>query len=376
MVSDNFTIKDDYIVFKIGGGRHATTTCFNLIVDNNIVRTMTGANTETVEEKYWDVKDLKGKQAHFEIVDEDRGGWGHINMDDIGFSDLPVVKEKYYPVNHPYFGNASLSVLSANAFADADFKSIDDNSNADSATTSPMDKLTGSVGTSFDLQPGQAKEIIFLLTWYFPNRPSYYFGSDVTDVIPNDWNTALPTDGATIIGNMYSNWFNNSEDVALYLQKNYDRLSKATHLFHDTYYNNTTVPYWLTQRLLMPLSTLATETCEWWANDKFWAWEGVGSCVGTCTHVWNYEQALARFFPELERNIRERTDFGSSFQKDGSVLARNGWGGVLIDGHAGAILKAYREYLNSKDDIFLNRNWDRIKRATEFIINEDGMKMA
>lgn len=372
MVSDNFTIKDDYIVFKIGGGRRSTRTCFNLIVDNNIVRTMTGANTETLEEKYWDVRELKGKQAHFEVVDAAKGGWGHINLDDIGFSDMPVVKEKYYPLHHPYYGNASLSVLSANAVADAGFNGPADNSHADSASVLATDKLTGSIGQAFDLKPGETKEIIFLLTWYFPNRPSYYFGSDVTDVIPNDWNTALPTDGATIIGNMYSNWFNSSEDVALYLQKNYDRLSKSTHLFHDTYYNNTTVPYWLNQRLLMPLSTLATETCEWWANDKFWAWEGVGSCVGTCTHVWNYEQALAHFFPELERNIRERTDFGASFQKDGSVLARNGWGGVLIDGHAGAVLKAYREYLNSKDNIFLNRNWDRIKRATEFIINEDG----
>lgn len=372
MMSGNFIIKDDYIIFKIGGGRHATRTCFNLIVDGNIVRTMTGSNTETLDEKYWEVKDLKGKQAHFEIIDAAKGGWGHINLDDIGFSDMPVVKEKYYPLNHPYFGNASLSVLSNHAFADADYKGVTDNSNADSASTSAIDKLTGSVGTSFDLQPGQTKEITFLLTWYFPNRPSYYFGSDVTDILPNDWNQALPTDGATIIGNMYSNWFNSSEDVALYLQKNYDRLSETTHLFHDTYYNNTTIPYWLTQRLLMPLSTLATETCEWWANDKFWAWEGVGSCVGTCTHVWNYEHALAHFFPELERNIRERTDFDASFQKDGSILARNGWGGVLIDGHAGAILKAYREYLNSKDDIFLTRNWDRIKRATEFIIHEDG----
>jgi len=371
MVSDNFTIKDDYITFKIGGGKHVTTTCLNLIVNNNIVRTMTGANAETLEEKYWDVKDLKGKQAHFEIVDADKGGWGHINLDDIGFSDMPVLKDKYYPLNHPYFGNASLSVLSNNAFADADYKGINDNNNADSASTSAIDKLTGSVGESFNLQPGETKEITFLLTWYFPNRPSYYFGSDVTDVIPNDWNTALPTDGATIIGNMYSNWFNSSEDVALYLQKNYTRLSKATHLFHDAYYNNTTIPYWLNQRVLMPLSTLATETCEWWANDKFWAWEGVGSCVGTCTHVWNYEQALAHFFPELERNIRERTDFDASFQKDGSILARNGWGGILIDGHAGAILKAYREYLNSKDGIFLSRNWNRIKRATEFIIHED-----
>jgi uncharacterized protein (DUF608 family) len=372
MVSGNFTIKDDYIIFKLGGGRHSKSTCLNLVVEDKIVRTATGSNAETLEEKYWDVKDLKGKQAHFEIVDVAKGGWGHINIDDIGFSNLPVVKEKYYPANHPYFGNASLSILSNNAFGDADYDGVNDNDNADSVSTPTIDKLTGSVGESFDLQPGQAKEITFLLTWYFPNRPSYYFGSDVTDIIPNDWNQVLPTDGATIIGNMYSNWFNSSEGVALYLQKNYDRLSKATHLFHDIYYNNSTVPYWLRQRLLMPLSTLATETCQWWANGKFWAWEGVGSCVGTCTHVWNYEQALAHFFPELERNIREQTDFGISFQKNGSILARNGWGGVLIDGHAGAILKAYREYLNSKDDIFLNRNWDRIKRATEFIIHEDG----
>lgn len=372
MVSGDFVIKDDYIIFKLGGGRHPSLTCFNLVVDGNILRNATGSNTETLEQKYWDVKDLKGKKAHFEIVDAAKGGWGHINMDDIGFSDMPVVKEKYYPEHHPHFGNASLSILSNNAFADADYKGVGDNVNTASASAPAMEKLTGSVGELFDLKPGETKEITFLLTWYFPNRPSYYYGSDVTDVIGNDWNTALPTDGATIIGNMYSNWFNNSEDVALYLQKNYDRLSKLTHLFHDTYYNNTTVPYWLKQRLLMPLSTLATETCQWWANDKFWAWEGVGSCVGTCTHVWNYEQALAHFFPELERNIRERTDFGTSFQKDGSVLARNGWGGVLIDGHAGSILKAYREYLNSKNDIFLHRNWDRIKRATEFIISEDG----
>src|SRR5690606_36778190 len=113
------------------------------------------------------------------------------------------------------------------------------------------------------------------------------------------------------------------------------------------------------------------ETCQWWANDKFWAWEGVGSCVGTCTHVWNYEQALASLFPELERNIREKTDFGTSFQENGSILARNGWGGVMIDGHAGAILKAYREHLHSKDLLFLSRNWDKIKKATEYIIGED-----
>ncbi|MDP4129541.1 MAG: GH116 family glycosyl hydrolase, partial [Bacteroidota bacterium] len=190
-------------------------------------------------------------------------------------------------------------------------------------------------------------------------------------IIPNDWNEALPVKGATILGNMYANWFGSSTGVASWLQQNLDRLSAETHLFHDSWYKNTTLPYWLVQRILMPVSTLATETCQWWASDKFWAWEGVGSCVGTCTHVWNYEQALARLFPGLERNIREKTDFGTSFQQDGSVLARNGWGDVLIDGHAGAILKAYRESLCSDNLLFLTRNWDKIKRATEYLISQD-----
>ncbi|MES1249488.1 MAG: GH116 family glycosyl hydrolase, partial [Chitinophaga rupis] len=227
-------------------------------------------------------------------------------------------------------------------------------------------------GTAFTLNPGQEKNISFLLTWYFPNRPSYYYGNDVTKIIHNKWNEALPVDKATILGNMYANWFTGSDDVAVWLQQNMERLSEETHRFHDAYYNQTSLPYWLVQRLMMPVSTLATETCQWWANGKFWAWEGVGSCVGTCTHVWNYEQAMAALFPKLERNIRERTDLSTSFQQDGSILARNGWGGVLIDGDAGTMLKIYREHLHSKDALFLSRNWPRIKKATEFLIAEDG----
>jgi len=372
LISENFIVTDPYIVFKIGGGNHPKTTCINLVIDNNIVRTETGKNTEGLDIQSWDVKELAGKKAHFEIIDDETGGWGHINVDDISFSDMLLTKEKYFPQSHPYFGNISLSVLSDKAFADADFTGLEDAISTDVKSRKTGDKLIGSVGTTISLKPGESKEINFLLTWYFPNRQSYYSGSDLTDIISNDWNQALPTTGATIIGNMYANWYSSSLDVANWLRNNFSRLSSETHKFHDTYYNHNTLPYWLVQRILMPASILATETCQWWANNKFWAWEGVGSCVGTCTHVWNYEQALAHLFPELERNIREKTDFDVSFQKDGSVLARNGWGGVLIDGHAGAILKAYREFLNSKDDLFLSRNWDKIKRATEFIINEDG----
>lgn len=371
MVSENFTIKDGFITFRIGGGRHDSVTCINLVINKKIVRTATGKNTEGLDIASWDVTEFKGKQAHFEIIDNSAGGWGHINIDDIAFSDKMVTKDRYFPAMHPYNGNLALSVLGDNNFADADYTGLEDGSYATEANRVTGKAITGATGTNITLQPGETKTVTFLLTWFFPNRQSYYFGSDVTDVIPNEWNTALPADGTTILGNMYANWFGSSTDVAQYLKNNFARLSGETHAFHQSYYNNSTVPYWLNQRLLMPLSILATETCQWWANDKFWAWEGVGSCVGTCTHVWNYEQALAHFFPELERNIRERTDFGTSLQADGGIQARNGWGGVLIDGHAGAILKAYREYLNSHDKLFLNRNWDYIKKAMAFIIKED-----
>lgn len=377
MVSQDFTIKDDYVIFKIGGGRHEGVTCFNLVVNKKVVRSSVGKNTEGLDPGYWDVKEFKGKKAHFEIVDASSGGWGHINVDDIGFSDQRFVKDPYFPANHPYNGNVSLSVLSDEAFGDADYTGVGDAAYAGESSKTVGNALTGATGTTITLQPGETRTIQFLLTWFFPNRPSYYYGSDVNDIIANDWNQALPTDGATILGNMYANWFGSSSDVAAYLRDNFNRLSTQTHAFHQAYYENSNLPYWLSQRLLMPLSILATETCQWWANDKFWAWEGVGSCVGTCTHVWNYEQALAHFFPELERNIRERTDFGTSFQADGGILARNGFGGVLIDGHAGGILKAYREYLASRDALFLTRNWDYIKKATEYMIradsNEDGL---
>ncbi|MBI9061493.1 MAG: hypothetical protein JEZ14_05860 [Marinilabiliaceae bacterium] len=260
---------------------------------------------------------------------------------------------------HPYYGNMVLSVVDGMGQVITDIHAGDDKE-----TTKQLgESLVGSVSSQIQLKPGEEKEILFLLSWFFPNRPK-------NNLDGGNWNKPIPTDGPAI-GNMYANWFDSSSDVAHYLHNNYKRLSRETYQFHDTYYNQTTLPYWLIHRVMMPVSTLASETCQWWATDKFWAWEGVGSCVGTCTHVWNYEQALARLFPELERNIREKTDFETSFNKDGSIQARNGWGGVLIDGHAGAILKAYREHLVSKNHLFLSRNWSKIKKATEFIISED-----
>lgn len=352
LTSKPFTVKRRFISFNIAGGNHPGETCANLVVDGKVVRTATGNSNEDFLHRNWDVSEFKGKKAHIEIVDKLSGDWGHISVDNIQFSDVPItIPKSLIDSDHPYFGNFALSVFDPDAKVTADV-----NGERQSAEAPLGTSLVGSLTSSFSLAPGESKEVVYVLSWYFPNRPLDYRGTV--------WNRPIPPNRPAI-GNMYTNWYDSSLDVADYVYKNYDELSGLTHSFRDAYYKNTTLPYWLTQRCLMSLSTLATETCQWWSNDKFWAWEGVGSCDGTCTHVWGYAQTLASFFPELERNLREKTDYSVSFQPDGGILARNGDGGILVDGHASVILRMYREHLMSKNDYFLARNWDKVKKSIE-----------
>ncbi len=261
---------------------------------------------------------------------------------------------------HPYYGNVCLTVL------DADAKGTAERNSQVLEKSVPLgEKLVGNLRSQFSLKPGQSRTVTYLITWYFPNRPKGE-GWD------GKWNKPNLTTGK-YVGNMYANWFDSSGDVANYLHENFDSLTSQTRLFWDTYYRRQSLPYWLIHRLMMPVSNLATETCQWWENDRFWAWEGVGSCYGTCTHVWTYEHAMARLFPELERTVREKQDYGVSFNpQTGGVATRNGRGGDHLDGHAGAILKAYREHLMTGNHDFLNRNWPKIKKSLEYLINLDG----
>ena len=91
MTSPEFQIARDYINFLIGGGG-VPGVCLELVVDGEVVRKASGPNlvpggTEALEWSSWNVADLKGKKGFFRIVDEATGGWGHINVDEISFSD-------------------------------------------------------------------------------------------------------------------------------------------------------------------------------------------------------------------------------------------------------------------------------------------------
>lgn len=94
LLSPEFRLEKDYINFLIGGGNHPGETAVNLVVDDKVVRTKTGMNTETMRWTNWEVKDLKGKNARIEIVDQHTGGFGHINVDHIMASDEPASYEQ------------------------------------------------------------------------------------------------------------------------------------------------------------------------------------------------------------------------------------------------------------------------------------------
>jgi uncharacterized protein (DUF608 family) len=161
--------------------------------------------------------------------------------------------------------------------------------------------------------------------------------------------------------------------VLRYLATHRDRLVSDTKQWVATWYD-ATLPFWLLDRTMANTSILATTTCYRFADGRFWAWEGVGCCPGTCTHVWQYAQALARLFPEVEQDQRRRVDFGMALKANGEIGHRaylDGAAGPAVDGQCGRILGVYREHLMSSDAAFLSQIWPAVRRSVEWLIQRD-----
>ena len=351
LTSPPFTITRGYLNFLIGGGGHQGKTCMNLIVEGRRVRTACGANNEKLTWRSWDVRSFEGKEARLEIVDAASGPWGHINVDHIELADTP--RKALEPLR-------KLLDFGSMALAFAGKAEVFEPQTPPGSQKVPWAGLKGRKQVSYELserrkgglatpvrelEPGGSFVVRAFVTWHFPNRPQ---------------------------GNFYATRFNSAQEVAEYAFENFKRLKDTTYLWHKTYYDST-LPKWLLNRLMWPVSNLATGTCQWWGNGRFWAWEGVGCCHGTCTHVWNYAHAMARLFPELERSVREMQDLGEAFHPDGLVGFRGERNGrYAADGQAGTVLKCYREHQMSKDDSFLRRNWPKIKKVLLYLIRQDG----
>src|SRR6185312_4090328 len=214
------------------------------------------------------------------------------------------------------------------------------------------------------LNPHQEVSADYLITWFTPN------------ISFTEKPQGMTVEGADT--HYYTNQFSGAAAVAEYLAENFNRLREQTLLWKNTWYDST-LPHWFLERTLMNISTLATTTSHRFKFGRFYAWEGVGCCHGTCTHVYQYAHAMSRIFPELERDERERVDLGIGYDEaTGMIRIRGEKTGPSIDGQAGTILRIYREYLMSPDGRILKEHWQKIKKAVEFVMlqdkNKDGLE--
>ena len=267
------------------------------------------------------------------------------------------------------FGNLALSILdprakaSVNETSSSDFLqhfkegSISNPTQPLSTERSfaPVEPGGGAVSSSFRLAPGESQSATFLVSWYYPNLNKS--------------------------GRIYDNWYQSAFDVAQYVGENFARLYHDTTLFRDTYFD-TTLPYWLANRILMPVSTLACDNVSLWKNGRFYAFEGVNFCPGTCGHVYNFVTTIAKLFPELERSVRLKQDLDPlyGFDPDSGRINYRGHDGPLpaagnayaSDAQSGYVLKLYREHLNSPDRKFLDTIWPKAKQVIGCQIFLDG----
>lgn len=225
-----------------------------------------------------------------------------------------------------------------------------------SASLDAPEKLVGSISLAQDLVPGGSVTAPYSISWHF-NSPHPKLKDLVKDADA---------------GFFYGARFKDAREVSNYVDANFERLSGATELWTTTW-GDSTLPYWFTERTFINIATLATANTYRFSDGRFWSWEGVGACAGTCTHVWQYAHAMARIFPELERDMRQRVDLGIGFKQDTGAILFRGEDETrpAIDGQAGTILRFYREHQMSADNTFLQANWLKIKKAVQFMLEQD-----
>jgi len=222
----------------------------------------------------------------------------------------------------------------------------------------------------FQLGPGESRKIVLRLAW-FVGQTNLRIGKD----------PATLSSDAGVAQNFrpwYAGRFTDINSISFYWRDHYDELRQKTARFSDCFYDSTLPPEVL-EAVAANLTILKSPTVLRQTDGKLWSWEGCGDnsgcCHGSCTHVWNYAQAIPHLFPSLERTLRE-TEFDVSQNESGHQQFRSSLPirpvvhdfHAAADGQLGGIMKVYREWRISGNTEWLRSLWPKVKRSVDYCI--------
>ncbi|MEZ4861675.1 MAG: GH116 family glycosyl-hydrolase [Caldilineaceae bacterium] len=226
------------------------------------------------------------------------------------------------------------------------------------------DKNEGLLAVHVPVAPGETRQVRFVISWSFPTCENYWKPAPAGEPPKPTWQ------------NYYATLWPDSTASARYALEEWERLYRETKLFKETLFGSTLPPAAI-DAVSGNIAILKSPTVLRLEDGTFYGWEGLhpeaGCCEGSCTHVWNYQQALPFLFPALERSMRT-ADYQYNLLESGAMpfriqlpLGSDPWGfRACCDGQFGGVMKTYRDWKISGDDEWLRELWPAVKKSLEF----------
>ncbi len=234
---------------------------------------------------------------------------------------------------------------------------------------SANDRDHGSLAARVTLAPGERRKLRAAINWRFPNFRKYWSSKIRT--------TPEATDTENHWRMQHADWWPDIDAAVDETRERWQDLWHGTRRFAETL-RVTTLPDPVLDAVSANLSTLKSPTVALFEGEMFYGFEGChaveGCCEGSCTHVWNYQQALPFLFPTLAQSL-VATDFrynqdpetgGMSFRTPAPFGSKRNLDRAAADGHFGTVVRAWREVKATGDDTWLRTHWDDVKAAIAF----------
>jgi hypothetical protein len=221
----------------------------------------------------------------------------------------------------------------------------------------------------FALEPGATRTVVLQLAW-FAGQSDLRIGKEPAPAAP-----AAPRAAHRP---WYAQRFADINAVARHWHDVYADLRARSAQFRDCFHD-TSLPPEAVEAAAANLTILKSPTVLRQADGRLWSWEGCGDsagcCHGSCTHVWNYAQAIPHLFPALERSLRE-TEFGPSQDRRGHQTFRSALPirpiepdfHAAADGQLGGIMKVHRDWRIGGDTAWLRALWPAVRKSLDYCI--------